>query len=207
MLCVTNNKLLCGNASGQVNQQSVTIQADKPPGFVDKEKWLAHGGKIFRDADDRRCCEAVNCEKAGHAPTGNPTTHTDGCITFCVAENKLLCGNASEQQDQCSVTIQADEPPGFVDKEKWLEHGGKIFRDADGRRCCEAVSYGRADCTQAGRTAAHTGRCKTVPTTPCAPLCGLETDRAMSQPHTAISDPFGQFAGDERKSRRKPWRF
>jgi hypothetical protein len=146
----------------------------------------------------------VNCEKAGHAPTGNPTTHTDGCITFCVAENKLLCGNASEQQDQCSVTIQADEPPGFVDKEKWLEHGGKIFRDADGRRCCEAVSYGRADCTQAGRTAAHTGRCKTVPTTPCAPLCGLETDRAMSQPHTAISDPFGQFAGDERKSRIKP---
>jgi hypothetical protein len=38
MLCVTNDNLLCGNADKQQDQRSVIIQADEPPGFVDKEK-------------------------------------------------------------------------------------------------------------------------------------------------------------------------
>jgi hypothetical protein len=168
------NKLLHDNASRQQDLRSVTIQADEPPGFVDKEKWLTHSGRSPHGANDRRCCVAVNCEKAGHAPTGNPTTHTDGCITFCVAENKLLRGNASGQQKLRSVTIQAGKPPGFVDKEKWLAHGGRFPHGTNDRRCCETAHSGRSDCTQAGRTAAHTGGRRTPRTTACAPLWASE---------------------------------
>jgi hypothetical protein len=117
--------------------------------------------------------------------------------------NKLLHDNASGQQDQYSVTIQADEPPGFVDKEKWLAHVRKFVRDADDRRCCEAVSYDRADCTRARCTAAHTGRCKTVPTTPCEPLCAPGTGRATSQPHSAVSAPFWTVYGGRKKKQEK----
>jgi hypothetical protein len=195
-LCVVDNKLLCGNASGQVNQQSVTIQADEPPGFVDKEKWLAHGERFPHGTNGRRCCEAVSCEKAGHAQTGC----AGRCGTHRMTNDKLLCNNASGQQDQRSVTIQADEPPGFVDKEKWLAHGGKFFRDADGRRCREAVCCGRFDCAQAGRTAAHTGRRKTVPTTPCAPLCGLGTGWVATLPLTAVLPRLDGLRGTKEKA-------
>jgi hypothetical protein len=119
-------------------------------------------------------------------------------------DNKLLCGNADGQQDLRSVSIQADKPSGFVDKEKWLAHGGRFSHGADGCRCCEAAHSDRADCTQTRCTAAHTGRRKTVPTTPCALLCAPGTGRATSLPLTAVSAPFGRFTGDERKSRIKP---
>jgi hypothetical protein len=108
----------------------------------------------------------------------------------------MLCGDTNERQDLRSVTIQADEPPGYVDKGKWLERGGRFSHGADGRRCCEAANGGRDDCTQAGHTAAHAGRRKTVPTRPCAPLCAPGTGRVRSLPLTAVSASFGRFTGD-----------